>query len=267
MIEKYINERGTVSIPEIQSKFSLTYREVRSYFHELEFQNIIKLDDDMHYRVNLQNKKITAEAKPSISVSSDGNKNDRNSFELEQRKAEIIRCIRATMMRYNENEEIDDNDLDFDGLDLNFLLADGENDIDDDAEEKITSEDNEKAELFDIIQSITYADKFVTNGSKFTCKLGITYPDDTEMQFTLYFEDGYYLSDAGLTIAYISRHFDINDEGVKRLIKRVFDDYSIIKKEDSIVTELCVKILDGKSACVSFLRLFAAIERINNIKV
>ena len=51
VIEKYIIENGRVSIPEIQSKFSLSYKAIRALFFELEEQKKIALDDGIYYKV------------------------------------------------------------------------------------------------------------------------------------------------------------------------------------------------------------------------
>lgn len=295
-IEKYISKREKFSIPEIQSKFSLTYKEVRGFFRELEDSNKIKLDDDINYTFCLEDdreKKIPPKRMKSF-FNTDDEENERREA-LERRRLELIRRMESVV---DDDEEDDDEDED-DDFDIDSLFDEDDNDEDDDKDErtvekikndvlnKISDEfdvikDDDMREAFAIaekesreqnttkkvVNSFCFTENFLRIGpSKYIGKLGVTYPNDTEIEFLLYYEDGVFLSDNGLTYSYLSSCFNVEDNVISTQIKEIIDNYSISLSEKNDCKELVIRIRDEKSAPMSFLWLFSAIERIVNMKI
>ena len=48
-LEKYVKRKEKITIPEVQSEFSLNYKEAKDLFSELESDGIIRLNDDLYY--------------------------------------------------------------------------------------------------------------------------------------------------------------------------------------------------------------------------
>lgn len=294
-IEKYISKCEKFSIPEIQSKFSLTYKEVRGFFRELEDSNKIKLDDDMNYTFCLEENKEEVPSKKKISFFVDDEENERREA-LERRRLELIRRMESVV---DDDEEDDDEDEEDNDFDIDSLFDEDDNDEDDDKDERTVEkikndvlnkisdefdivEDDDMREAFAIaekeskeqnqtkkaVNSFCFTENFLRIGpSKYIGKLGVTYPNDTEIEFLLYYEDGVFLSDNGLTYSYLSSCFNVEDNVISTQIKEIIDNYSISLSEKNDCKELVIRIRDEKSAPMSFLWLFSAIERIINMKI
>ncbi len=214
---------------------------------------------------------------------------------LEQRRRELIRRMEAEL---NDDDDDDDDD--------EWLFGDDDDDDDDDAEKTIdeiqretlkkisaTEEPSEDAEdeesdedetalrepkeitLVDIERrralakmatSFGCTGQFIREGKEYFCKLGITYPDDTEMQFKLSYPNKITLSDSGGTYTFISKYFNMSDDNVLKRIKNVMDDYGLRLRVENNKSELYIQIRDENSAFMSFLWLFSAIERITSIQ-
>ena len=295
-IEKYLSEREKFSIPEIQLKFSLTYKEVRGFFRELEDSNKIKLDDDTNYKFCLDEKnveEVPSKRKITFFESDDDEKERREA--LERRRLELIRRMESAVDEDDEEEEDEDDDFDIDSLFDEDNNDDEEDDEDERTVEKIKNdvlnkisdefdviEDDDMKEAFAIaekesreqnqtkrvVNSFCFTENFLRIGpSKYIGNLGVTYPNDTEMEFLLFYEDGVFLSDNGLTYSYLSSCFNVEDNAISTQIKEIIDNYSISLNEKNDCKELVIRIRDEKSAPMSFLWLFSAIERIINMKI
>ena len=131
IIEKYIKGKERVSIPEIQFKFSLSYKETRALFLELENKQVIKPDDDIYYTVLSQQA-----AEPAVDQDEDVDDKwdigeSRPSFDIvAQRRAEIRKRREELRRRMAETTFLDEDDDDCDDDE-----DDRENDDDEDDEE------------------------------------------------------------------------------------------------------------------------------------
>lgn len=322
IIEKYIRDNKRISIPEIQFKFSLTYKETRMLFQELENKKVIKPEDDIYYAVLSQER---------VASSSDGDhdsQEDDDKVRLERRaredarRREEIRKRREELRRRmaeshffdeddeedEEDEEDEDDEACYDKEQSEEWVFDDDKDDDDDEDEKtideirrevlkkisateepsedtedeeetddddtalrepkeITVEDIEKRRaLAKMATSFGCTGQFIREGREYFCKLGITYPDDTEMQFKLSYPNKITLSDCGGTYTFMSKYFNMSDDNVLKRIKNVMDDYGLGLRIENNKSELYIQIRDENSAFMSFLWLFSAIERITSIQ-
>ena len=118
-----------------------------------------------------------------------------------------------------------------------------------------------------IVESLNTPNNFKKNGSNVECQLDVAYPDESEMRFSLCYDDEINISDNGLTYKYMASHFNVKDVKINRLIKQIISDYSIYEEQTSNGTELRIKINEPENAFISFLWFFSAIERIVNVAV
>lgn len=149
--------------------------------------------------------------------------------------------------------------------------SDGENDDDDDTalqepREIDLEELRLRRELAKTAMSFGCGGKFKKDGKDYVYALGITYLDDTPMQFKLFYEGKMMLSDCGLTHRFMSKYFDLENDKVSAQMQRIMKDYSLELRTAKGERELCIEITDTNNAFAAFLWLFSAIERISNIQ-
>ena len=152
IIEKYIKGNERVSIPEIQFKFSLSYKETRALFLELENKQVIKPDDDIYYTVLSQQA-----AKPTVNQDEDVDDEwdigeSQPSFDaIAQRRAEIMkrreelrRKMAGITFLDEEDDEEDEEDEDDEEVENNqveeWLFNDEDDDDEADEDEKTIEE-------------------------------------------------------------------------------------------------------------------------------
>ncbi len=234
IIEKYIRDNKRVSIPEIQFKFSLTYKETRMLFQELENKKVIKPEDDIYYTVLSQEKAIS----PS----------DREQNEQEDEEEWVFNDDEEDEEESDDEEETDDDDT---------VLYEPK---------EVSLEDIKKRRtLVNIVTSFGCSGEFTRVGEEYYCALGVVYPNDVPMTFKLSYKDKILLSDDGLTHKYISTYFDMADSNVQELIEKIMQEYNLIWITEGQTKELAIHIRDKEGAFISFLCFFSAIERISHI--
>lgn len=109
------------------------------------------------------------------------------------------------------------------------------------------------------IKGITKAFNFTFEMTHALWRTGISYPDDTQMEFRMFLDgDEVWLGDSGNTMRYLGSRYEMSDERIQKRLRYILDDYTIKTQEDG---ELCIRLRDGSTALMSFLWFFAAIER------
>lgn len=257
IIEKYIMENERVSIPEIQCKFSLGYKETRTLFQELENKKMIKPEEDIYYTVLSQGSEDSLGDEPRKDNGCDGLSDlQRRRVELEHRRRELFRRMEASLKDEDDDDEDEEDDDDED-----------EDEENEEVEEGNTAEEFQRRRtLAKTVTAFGDSGRFTREGKDYFCSLGITYSDDTEMQFKLSYEDKITLSDCGRTYQFMSKYFNMADEDLLKRIGNIMDDYALGLREENGGSELYIQIRDENSAFTSFLWLFAAIERISNLQ-
>ncbi|MGN0812254.1 MAG: DNA translocase FtsK [Candidatus Coproplasma sp.] len=130
-LEKFIKGRDGVTVPEVQIKFSLGYKEARRLFAELEEAGAVELKENLTF---VSCKKKTDENTSSDDKTFRGSASDRRErlAQLEQRRQELLRRMRAAAGYKEDEEDEEDEDEDEDEED-----EDEDEDEDDDEEENV----------------------------------------------------------------------------------------------------------------------------------
>ena len=136
LIEKYIKANKRVSIPEIQFKFSLSYKETKTLFQELESREVIKPEDDIYYAV-LSQDHVFSSSDDEQDGQEDGNTVylDRRA-ELRQRREELKRRMAEAHFFDEEDDEEDDEEEEKSEEEEEWIFDDEDDDDDDDDVEK-----------------------------------------------------------------------------------------------------------------------------------
>lgn len=154
IIEKYIRDNKRVSIPEIQFKFSLTYKETRMLFQELENKKVIKPEDDIYYTVLSQAQVLSSrdddhdsqEDDDTVRLERRAREDARRREEIRKRREELRR--RMTESHFFDDDEEDEEDDEDDEDDEDYYdkeesekwVFDDNKDDDDDEDEKTIDE-------------------------------------------------------------------------------------------------------------------------------
>lgn len=182
-----------------------------------------------------------------------------------------------------EDDYVDDSDSDNDDDDFYYDPDDDEDEDDEDDEDddeeldrilsRIHANDSQRAgadfmerlkyrRLASVASSFGCGGKYKKVGEEYYYDLGLTYPDDTEVQFKLFYAGMIIkLSDCGKTYRYMSKRFNMEEPEIEKFIEIVLSDYSLHWQICGEQRELCIRIRDEENAFCSFLWLYAAIER------
>lgn len=105
-LRKYVKERGKVTIPEVQLKFSLGYKAVRELFAKWEKEGVIELREDLTYYVCTSKREETSPQ--GGGRLSDNTQEDGSRADLERRR-EYVRFLREHIAE----EQAEENDAEF----------------------------------------------------------------------------------------------------------------------------------------------------------
>jgi len=125
------------------------------------------------------------------------------------------------------------------------------------ATEKLSLEKRKK--LLQVALLLGGTECFDKMGDEYVWYVDASYPDDSPMQFRLYYDQGVCLSDNGLTTEFMQKYYNTSRERISRDVNRILENYSILQEGD----ELYLKV-DPDNARVSMFFLFSAVEQIVN---
>ncbi|MBR2647061.1 MAG: hypothetical protein IKD47_05865 [Clostridia bacterium] len=280
-VKLYACKAREVTIPALQAELELSAEDAQKYVWELVKEGVMEHSVGFVFRYVGPETVEDQNNKNPWARSSDSTRRSRDFLFDELRK----RAERA--VDEDDEDEDEDNEDDDDDTGLSIFDEDDDDDNDDeddeddvfaelDIDEDDEDEEGEARRIFSLAElrarsvlsrirlKLSLFGKFENEDNKgYRCRLGMTYPDDTEMQLRLFCQEKVRLSDAGLTIEYLKRQGQYDDLQVRKVMQGVFEDYALT--QDMKTGEIMVKIDDPDCAAVALLCLFAAIEKIVRI--
>ncbi len=244
LILEYVQSVGEITLLNLTKNLKVSEKRAVQVLSELEKDGVIERDFSFVYYDKTRLKKYKIEESPE-----DVLERKHALAKMEKRLKKITRK-RASDDFFDIFDDLDDDDC-------VFIFEEDEN-----LETAVS--DSELEHLKEIIECFKCDNDFVLDGAGYNCNVGITYPDDVEMKFRLFYNDGIFLSDNGLTFNYLDGELDGNDETFN-LVKEILNDYSVQTIQTKKGVELLIKIRDKKSAFMCMTFLIVAIERIIHI--
>lgn len=253
LILEYVQSVGEITLLNLTKNLKVSEKRAVQVLSELEKDGVIERDFSFVYYDKTRLKKYKIEESPE-----DVLERKHALAKMEKRLKKITRK-RASDDFFDTFDDLGDDtdyaDVDYD--DCVFIFEEDEN-----LETAVS--DSKLEHLKEIIECFKRDNDFVLDGTGYNFNVGITYPDDIEMKFRLFYNDGIFLSDNGLTFNYLDGELDGNDENFN-LVKEILNDYSVQTIQTKKGVELRIKIRDKKSAFMCMTFLIVAIERIIHI--
>ncbi|MBQ8685335.1 MAG: hypothetical protein IJ514_04095 [Clostridia bacterium] len=263
---EYFKRAQAVTLPVVQEELDICAEEAEALVEELIRAGVLERRPDFVFQYT--GKKVLDKLEGAkMRVYSLFDEEDEEEFECKTAKKEGYWArIRKELEEKKEKEQEREEKRLLENLRAELAEKVNADDDDDDDDDDTLEEPNEltPAALFKkkmlrvVVDELNDCDKFLREEDHYLCCLETTYPDDTEMQFKLFFGDRIFLSDCGLTMRYMAKYYDLKNDRIRIGISKIFEDYSLLQAEE----ELWIEIKDVESARASFLFLVAAIERI-----